>query len=47
MARGEKRGNREAKKPKQDKPKIEPTVSLFAATTAKPTAGQRPAGGKK
>ena len=32
MARGEKRGNREVKKPKQDKPKSTPAGSPFAAT---------------
>ena len=40
MARGEQRGNREAKKPKQDKPKSEPVVSPFTAMQGKP-------GGKK
>jgi hypothetical protein len=40
MARGEQRGNREAKKPKQDKPKSEPVVSPFTVVQSKP-------GGKK
>jgi hypothetical protein len=47
MARGEKRGNREAKKPKQDKPKSQPAASPFAVTQAKAGPTQRPAGGKK
>ena len=47
MARGEKRGNREAKKPKQDKPKSTPAASPFAVTQAKPAQAQRPGGGKK
>jgi hypothetical protein len=46
MAKGEKRGNREAKKPKQDKPKAAPAVSPFAVTAAKTNPTQRP-GGKK
>jgi hypothetical protein len=37
MARGEKSGNREAKKPKQDKPKAAPPVSPFAAQGSKAT----------
>ena len=40
MAKGEQRGNREAKKPKQDKPKSEPVVSPFTVMQGKP-------GGKK
>jgi len=46
MARGEKRGNREAKKPKQDKPKSAPAVSPFAAPPGK-AGPARPSGAKK
>ena len=38
MAKGQMRGNREAKKPKQDKPKAAPAQSPF-------TAQQKPTGG--
>ncbi|HEX8663330.1 MAG TPA: hypothetical protein VF744_04805 [Beijerinckiaceae bacterium] len=38
MAKGQMRGNREAKKPKQDKPKAAPDQSPFAAQQ-KPTGG--------
>ncbi len=46
MARGEKRGNREVKKPKQDKPKEAAPASPFASqskgsTTPKPPIGKR------
>jgi hypothetical protein len=46
MARGEQRGNREAKKPKKDKPKeAAPTSSSAsqgkAGTPAKPPGGKR------
>lgn len=46
MARGEKRGNREAKKPKQEKPKnaipASPLVSQGKGSIlAKPTGGKR------
>jgi len=46
MARGEKRGNREAKKPKQDKPKNPIPASPFqsqgkGSTPAKPAGGKR------
>jgi hypothetical protein len=45
MARGEKHGNREAKKPKKDKPKPTVASSPFAAPPGKTgSAGQ---GGKK
>jgi hypothetical protein len=47
MARGEKRGNREAKKPKQDKPKSAPVASPFTAVPGKTGPVQRPSGGKK
>lgn len=43
MAKGEQRGNREAKKPKQNKPK----VSAAAATPAFATAIAKAAGTKK
>ncbi len=35
MAKGQKRSNREAKKPKQDKKKVEASVSPFAAPKGK------------
>jgi hypothetical protein len=35
MARGEKHGNREAKKPKQEKTKTPPTLSPFATPPGK------------
>lgn len=46
MARGEKRGNREAKKPKQQKPKNPIPASPFMSqgkggASAKPTGGKR------
>jgi hypothetical protein len=46
MARGEKRGNREAKKPKQEKPKNAIPVSPFVkqgtgSAPAKPSGGKR------
>jgi hypothetical protein len=46
MARGEQRGNREAKKPKKEKPKEAIPNSPFAnqskgGTPAKPSAGKR------
>jgi hypothetical protein len=46
MARGEKRGNREAKKPKQNKPKSVIPVSPFA-TPNKGTPLAKPPGGKR
>jgi hypothetical protein len=45
MAKGEKRGNREVKKPKQNKPKNEPVASPFAVTPGK--AGAPKQGGAK
>jgi hypothetical protein len=45
MARGEKRGNREVKKPKQDKPKSAPAASPFAVTQG--GANQKKSGDKK
>jgi hypothetical protein len=47
MARGEKRGNREVKKPKQDKPKAEPVASPFAVTPGKAGSSPKQSGGKK
>jgi hypothetical protein len=46
MARGEQRGNREAKKPKKEKPKDAIPTSPFAnqgkgVAPAKPTGGKR------
>ena len=46
MAKGEQRGNREAKKPKKDKPKDAIPASPFATqgkggTPAKPSGGKR------
>jgi hypothetical protein len=47
MAKGEKRGNREAKKPKQEKPKATPTPSSFAAAAGKANSMARPGGAKR
>lgn len=47
MARGERRGNREAKKPKQDKPKTAPATSPFVVTQGKASTAQGQRGGKK
>jgi hypothetical protein len=44
MARGEKSGNREAKKPKQDKRKAAPPVSPFAAQGKATTSAGAPKG---
>ncbi|WP_262267703.1 MULTISPECIES: hypothetical protein [Microvirga] len=46
MARGEKRGNREAKKPKQDKPKNPIPVSPVV-TQGKGSTPPKPSGGKR
>jgi len=46
MARGEKRGNREAKKPKQDKPKNPLSVSSFVSQ-GKGSPPAKPIGGKR
>lgn len=43
MAKGQKRSNKEAKKPKADKKKVLAT----AGTMAKPKAGEAAGGGKK
>jgi hypothetical protein len=44
MAKGQKRGNREHKKPKQDKVKAAPAASPFALMPSKPNGL---AGGRK
>ena len=45
MAKGEQRGNREAKKPKNDKPKViaaaPPTASLTGKTADRTSGGKR------
>ena len=47
MAKGEQRGNREAKKPKKDKPKAAPPPSPFATQGSKASPPARPSGPKK
>jgi len=39
LAKGQKKSSREAKKPKQDKKKVEVTASPFANATGSKTAG--------
>jgi hypothetical protein len=46
MARGDRRGNREHKKPKQEKPKAAP-ISPFATTFKEIAANQLPRAKKK
>ena len=46
MAKGEKRGNREAKKPKKEKPKEAAPASPFASQ-GKGSAPTKPPGGKR
>ncbi len=46
MARGEQRGNREAKKPKKEKPKTIAAASPFA-NQGKGSPPAKPAGGKR
>ena len=46
MASREQRGNREAKKPKKEKPKDSAAASPFANAQSKPE-GSRPSGSKK
>jgi hypothetical protein len=46
MAKGEQRGNREAKKPKKEKPKDAAPTSPFASQ-AKGSAPGKPPGGKR
>lgn len=45
MAKGQKRGNREARKPKKDKPPMAASASSFAANFTKPI-GAKPSGKK-
>ena len=45
MAKGQQRGNREAKKPKKEKPKVIAAAPPSAATPTK--AFERPPGGKR
>ncbi len=45
MAKGQKRSNREAKKPKAERKKEAPPASTFATAQARPT--QSPKGAKK
>jgi hypothetical protein len=40
MAKGQKRSNREKKKPKASKKKVEPTASPFASTASRGKPGQ-------
>jgi hypothetical protein len=47
MAKGQKRSNREPKKPKADKKKSTASPGTEAVTTAKPKSGPAAAGGKK
>jgi hypothetical protein len=47
MPKGERRGNREAKKPKQDKPKTAPATSPFIVTQGKAGTAQGKRGDKK
>lgn len=47
MAKGQKRSNKEAKKPKADKKKVLATAGTVAGTMAKPKAGEATGGGKK
>jgi hypothetical protein len=47
MAKGQKRSNREAKKPKAEKKKPLATAGLGVAAPVKPKAGAASAGGKK
>ena len=46
MAKGEKRGNREAKKPKKEKPKEAAPASPFVSL-GKGSAPAKPSGGKR
>ena len=47
MAKGQKRSNKEPKKPKADKKKVLATAGTVAGTMAKPKAGVVTGGGKK
>jgi len=42
MAKGQQRGNRETKKPKQDKVKVKDTPSPFTAVPGKPAGAVKP-----
>jgi hypothetical protein len=46
MAKGEQRGNREAKKPKQEKPKAAPAASPFAKSETGVPAARKGTGKK-
>lgn len=46
MAKGERRGNREAKKPKKEKPKVAVAASPFVSQ-GKGSAPAKPSGGKR
>jgi hypothetical protein len=46
MAKGEQRGNREAKKPKKEKPKVSEVASPFA-NAGKSGGSGKPPGGKQ
>ncbi len=47
MAKGQKRSNKEPKKPKADKKKVLATAGTAGSTMAKPKAGETTGGGKK
>jgi hypothetical protein len=47
MAKGQKRGNREAKKPKREKPKLVQAAESFTAALTKRDALPRPQQGRK
>ena len=47
MAKGQKRSNKEPKKPKADKKKVLATAGTVASTMAKPKAGAAAGAGKK
>ena len=47
MAKGQKRSNKEPKKPKADKKKVLATAGAVAGTMAKPKAGMATGSGKK
>ena len=47
MAKGQKRSNKEPKKPKADKKKVLATAGTVASTMAKPKAADAAGGGKK
>ena len=47
MAKGEQRGNREAKKPKKQKPKTNTAAASPFASQSKSSAPPKPSGGKR